>query len=122
MDSVLFEQMALEVFESLPPFVRARLENVHVVVEDLPSDDLVREMKLRSKSSLLGLYQGVPLKSRGTAYGSSPVVPDRITLFKTNIERSAGSRDLREMVREVLIHEIGHHFGMTEEELRQAGY
>jgi len=117
-----FEMIAQEVFENLPDDFRSRLQNVHVVVEQIPSTELMRRMKLRPDSMLLGLYEGVPISSRGTSYGSYPVLPDRITLFKTPIERAAGKTGLREKIREVMIHEIGHHFGMTEEELRAAGY
>jgi predicted Zn-dependent protease with MMP-like domain len=72
---------------------------------------------------LLGLYEGVPLSRRGTSYGAYPVVPDRITLFQRNIEATAGSEEeLRERIREVMVHEIAHHFGMSEKEIRDAGY
>jgi predicted Zn-dependent protease with MMP-like domain len=72
---------------------------------------------------LLGLYEGVPVSKRGIWYGSSPVVPDKITLFRKNIERSLRvGETLKDKIRDVLIHEIAHHFGMDEEEIRRAGY
>ena len=123
MDRQSFEKAAQECFESLPPFFGERLENVYVVVEDSPSPDLVQKMKLRASSMLLGLYEGVPINKRGTSYGAYPILPDRITLFRENILRVVdGEKQIREKIREVLIHEIGHHFGMSEEEIRRAGY
>jgi predicted Zn-dependent protease with MMP-like domain len=72
---------------------------------------------------LLGLYEGIPLTRRGVDYGMYPVVPDRITLFKQNIEIIArDEQELRAKIREVLIHEIGHYYGMSETEIRRAGY
>jgi predicted Zn-dependent protease with MMP-like domain len=72
---------------------------------------------------LLGLYEGVPLSRRGTDYGVYPVVPDRITLFQRNIELTVSlPEELRERIREVMVHEIAHHFGMSEKEIRDAGY
>ena len=123
MDRLSFEKAAHEIFDGLPPFFKERLENVYVVVEDSPWPELIRRMKLQSSSMLLGLYEGVPINKRGTSYGSYPILPDRITLFRENILRVVdGEEKIREKIREVLIHEIGHHFGMSEEEIRRAGY
>ena len=99
------------------------IENVAVVVEAFPEDELVRQMHLRSKHDLLGLYQGIPLNARGTSYGTQPVSPDKITLYQNNIEAQAGSiEEIRGLIHEVLLHEIGHYFGMSEKEIREAGY
>ena len=118
-----FERIAEEAYEALPDAFRRRIENVRIVVEDLPGDEQLKKVGLTSRYSLLGLYQGVPLSRRQSGYGAYPVTPDTITLFKRNIE-SATRRDseVRERIREVLIHEIAHYFGMTEEEIRHAGY
>ncbi len=118
-----FERIAEEAYEALPDSFKSKIENVRIVVEDLPRDDQLRTVGAASRYSLLGLYQGVPLNKRLTGYGSYPTVPDTITLFKRNIE-SVARQDahVRERIREVLIHEIAHYFGMTEEEIRQAGY
>ena len=108
-------------FEHLPEQFREAIENLSITVEDYPTPEIVSMMKLRSKHELLGLYQGTPLPSRGTWYGMSPVAPDQIFLYKANIEQE-GQGNLEETIREVLIHEIGHYFGMSEEEIRAAGY
>lgn len=108
MDTEVFREIVEDAIASLPEFFRKKLDNIDIVIEDEPVD----------RRGLLGLYQGVPLKKRGFWYGN--VLPDKITLFKTNIERiSRDQADLKEWVRRVLIHEIGHHFGFDEQELRK---
>jgi predicted Zn-dependent protease with MMP-like domain len=123
MDKARFEMIVEKAFDELPPEFKSRIENVHVVVEDLPDDMDLLGVKVRNKYSLLGLYSGVPLKHRGTNYGVYPVTPDRIKLFKENIERiSANDNEVEAKIREVLIHEVAHYFGMTDTEIRKAGY
>jgi predicted Zn-dependent protease with MMP-like domain len=118
-----FERTAQDVFDSLPGSILRRIENVHIVVEDVPGEQTLVKTGTSSHSHLLGLYEGVPLSRRGASYGVYPVVPDKITLYRKNIESLASSDSaVKEMIREVLIHEIGHYFGMTEEEIRQSGF
>jgi len=118
-----FEAMVDEEFAALPEKFRAAMDNVHIVVEDVPRRPLPVRGGTRSGTVLLGLYEGIPLTRRGTDYGVYPVLPDRITLFRTNIELVAGSPSrVRAVVRDTLIHEIGHYFGMSEREIRRAGY
>lgn len=106
-----FENTVREVITTLPAILRSKLENIEIVVEDEPI----------AQKSLLGLYQGVPLKKRGFWYGN--VLPDRIILFKTNIERLSGDEsNLKELIERVVVHEIGHYFGFGEKELRELGY
>jgi predicted Zn-dependent protease with MMP-like domain len=112
-----------QAFEQLPETFKSAMENVAIAVEDVPTDEIAALMKLRSKHDLLGLYQGIPLPQRGSWYGMTPVSPDRIYLYQQNIEMACGSREeLEEKIKEVLIHEIGHYYGMSEEEIRAAGY
>ena len=123
MDTGEFEQIAQEEFESLPPAFLERMENVRVVVEYSPEDSLLKKAGVAPGHSLLGLYQGIPITHRDTGYGAYPVVPDTITLFQRNIESVvSNANQLRLKIREVLIHEIGHYFGMNEEQIRHAGY
>lgn len=118
-----FEEVVQEMFDALPDRFRQNLENVQIVVEELPSEETVAHMRLRSRADLFGLYEGVPLNKRGTWYGMSPVVPDKITLYRTNMQRGARSIDeVRGRIRDVLIHEIAHYYGMNEDEVRAAGY
>lgn len=121
MEQKEFEALAIRAIESLPDGFKNKLENVDVVIEDEPNMDTARSMKLGSKGRLLGLYQGVPLKSRTHYYGM--VMPDKITLFKANIERVCGltGRDLYGEIKHVLEHEIAHHFGISDDRLRELG-
>jgi predicted Zn-dependent protease with MMP-like domain len=113
-----FEQLAREALENLPHEFAHKMENVVIVVEDTPS-----ESQKKGRGLLLGLYEGVPLNRRGAHYGAYPVAPDKISLFQKNIERvSRDDREVTEKIKEVLIHEIAHHFGMDEQEIRDAGY
>ena len=118
-----FEAIAEEEFANLPEPFRQRMENVRIVIEDVDSPARRRQAGLGRSSMLLGLYEGVPLPRRGIDYGVVPVMPDTITLFQKNIESIARSEsDVRRQIRETLIHEIAHHFGMDEDEIREAGY
>ena len=118
-----FETVAQEVFDSLPnPFGQA-IENVQIVIEDVPDVHVMHKTRIQSPSMLLGLYEGIPLNKRGSTYGAYPTVPDKITLYQRNIELIARTDTvLRAKIRDVLIHEIAHYFGMNEEEVRNAGY
>ena len=121
MDRKEFEELAIKAIDELPEDFKNKLENVDVVIEDEPNMDQVKTMKLGSKGRLLGLYQGVPLKARTHYYGM--VLPDKITLFKTNIERvcRATGTDPYYEIRHVLQHEIAHHFGISDQRLRDMG-
>jgi predicted Zn-dependent protease with MMP-like domain len=118
-----FEDLAREAFENLPPELSQKMENVVIVVEDCPTSEVRSRMKLGRDRMLLGLYEGVPLSHRGSGYGAYPVPPDKISLYQKNIERIArGEKEIAAKIREVLIHEIAHHFGMNEQQIREAGY
>ncbi|MDI6766758.1 MAG: metallopeptidase family protein [Bacteroidota bacterium] len=123
MEKEEFEKIVERAFEKLPDNFKEAIENVGIVVEDYPTDDIVIQMKLPSRYHLLGLYQGVPLKGRGSWYGMTPVAPDKISLYQKNIEGVCRSdNEIEKKIVEVLIHEIGHYFGMSEKEIRDAGY
>ena len=85
-----FEEIAQAAFDSLPPDFTERVENVHIVVEDYPTDDVLDQVK-GGRHSLLGLYQGIPLPHRGTWYGMTATVPDKISLYQKNIEAVCGN-------------------------------
>lgn len=103
---------------SLPGHFLERLENVEVVVEDEPSEEDLRAAGVEPPQTLLGLYSGIPLAERGSFYGN--VLPDRITLYQRPIQALCRDRrELKQKIREVLMHEIGHHFGFTDAELEE---
>ena len=111
-----FEQLVAEAIDGLPDKFQRRMENVSISVEDRPSKEILKKQGIKSPNILLGLYQGIPLKSRGVYY--SNVLPDMITIYKEPIEMLCSNEDrIKERVKEVVMHELGHHFGMTEEEL-----
>jgi predicted Zn-dependent protease with MMP-like domain len=115
-----FEEIAEEVFNDLPDFFGERIDNVHIVVEEYPDEEDTRQTH-SSKTTLLGLYQGVPLTHRGTWYGVNPTIPDKISLYQKNIESVCrNDKEISEQIREVLLHELGHYFGMNEAQIRSA--
>jgi len=121
MDRVEFERVVQEVFDALPAPFRDAIDNVRIVVEDRPQR--ATRAGYRPGTLLLGLYEGIPLTKRGSSYGAYAVVPDTITLYRENIGAVSRSDDeVRAVLRDTLIHEIGHYFGMSEREIRAAGY
>ena len=116
-----FEKLVARAVEGLPPRFLARLQNVEVVVESQPTEEERKRAGIEPGSTLLGLYQGIPQTELGSWYGS--VLPDRIVIYQRPIESLAGTlREIRRQVRITLMHEIGHHFGLDEDELSEAGY
>ena len=104
-----FEACVEDAVESLPGDLRAAMSNVEVVVEDEPPPGL----------PLLGLYQGVPLTRRGSFYAGA--LPDKITIYRGPLERLYGAdpERLQREIRRVVLHEIAHHFGISDERLRE---
>jgi predicted Zn-dependent protease with MMP-like domain len=95
------------------------VRNLAIVIEDEPSDELLDEMEMDDDDVLLGLYQGTPLNERGWGYGNQ--LPDRITLFQHSIEDDANDdeEEIIIAIGETLIHELGHYFGMSEDEIME---
>lgn len=114
-----FESLVEEQFAKLPPHIVERLENVDFVLEDEATDAQLDEHGMRMDDELLGLYEGTAQDVRGEAYFA--VLPDKITLFQGPIERCAeeDAVELRIIVYETLLHEIGHHFGFCEKDVRR---
>ena len=111
-----FEQLVQDALVTIPPHFRQAMRNLAIVVEDEPSPDLLEQMEIDPPDTLLGLYQGVPLTERRWDHGNT--LPDRILLFQGPIERDADDEDdLVVGIGETLIHEIGHYFGLSEEEI-----
>jgi len=111
-----FDRLVAEAVASIPKRFRDAMQNLVIVVEDEPSRELLREMEIEPPGTLFGLYQGTPLTSRGWDYGNT--LPDRILLFQKPHERSArDADDLVTAIAETIIHEVGHYFGLSEEEI-----
>jgi predicted Zn-dependent protease with MMP-like domain len=118
MDRAQFERLVADALASIPQRFRDAMTNLVIVVEDEPERELLREMEIEPPDTLFGLYQGTPLTERRWDYGNA--LPDRILLFQGPHEREADEDDdLVVSIAETLIHEIGHYFGLSEEEIEE---
>lgn len=110
-----FTRLVEQALDELPEDFARALDNVAVVVEDEPAFEVLEEMGFEPGDELFGLYEGVPLPERDSFYQS---LPDRISIYRGPLERVCRSR--REIVREVrdtVVHELGHYFGLSDEEM-----
>ena len=112
-----FSELVDEAIASIPEDFRSKLDNIAIQIQPIASPQLFSHLS-KNPWGLLGLYQGVPYAGRGPWYGS--VLPDRILIFQKPIERLARSAaEARKLVRRVVIHEVGHYFGLSDDELRR---
>jgi predicted Zn-dependent protease with MMP-like domain len=113
-----FTKLVEEALRDIPRSFRDAMKNVAVVVEDEPSEELLDEMEIPPEDTLFGLYQGTPLTERGWSYGNA--LPDRISIYQFPIEDACeDDEEIRTCVAETVIHEFGHYFGMSEEEIEE---
>jgi predicted Zn-dependent protease with MMP-like domain len=111
-----FVNFAEEALDSLPKEFRSRIHNVAILVEDFPPNQLPAQPG-QQRRLLLGIFHGVPATKRSVF--NLPTGPDHIVLYQKNIEAICSTEaEVRHQVRQTLIHELGHYFGMTEEQLR----
>lgn len=116
-----FERLVVEALDELPPFFQDKMANIELLLKPWPTADDRRDAGLPRGYTLLGLYTGIPLTDR--THGYNLVTPDIITLFQGPIERAAEGEpeQIREQVRQTVIHEIAHHFGISDDRLRELG-
>ena len=120
MDRRDFEDLVTAVLNDLPADIRTLLDNVEVTVDGWPSPATLQQAGLRPGQLLFGLYQGVPQTRRGSHYGL--VLPDKITIFQGPIERVYHSPTaIQAQVRKTVLHELAHHFGISDQRLRELG-
>jgi predicted Zn-dependent protease with MMP-like domain len=114
-----FKKLVQEAIDSIPRRFSDAIDNVAIVIEERPSPDVLAEMEMDPDEGLLGLYQGIPLPERQWAHGNS--LPDRITLYQREIEDECDGDDDEIVVAigETLIHELGHYFGLSEDEIME---
>ena len=113
-----FERLVEEALLEIPRRFRKAMKNVAVVVEDEPPPHILEEMEIEPPDSLFGLYQGTPLPERSWSYGNA--LPDRISIYQRPIEESCeDEEEIMNCVAETVIHEFGHYFGMSEEEIEE---
>jgi predicted Zn-dependent protease with MMP-like domain len=114
-----FQRLVVEAVALIPKRFRREMKNLALVVEDEPAANLLAEMEIEPPDSLYGLYQGTPLPERHWAHGNA--LPDRITIFQRPIEEDCedDEDEIRAVIGETLIHEVGHYFGMSEEQIEE---
>jgi len=116
-----FEKLVAEGYDQLPQWVREKIKNVALLIEDEPSTELRAREGLGDDETLLGYYHGIPLSARGEGYGVGATMPDTITIFRLPILEAAeeDGADVRDVVTDTIWHEFAHHFGMDEAEVRR---
>ena len=116
LDREKFKELVDKAFENLPDKFKEKIQNVAITVEDFPSRYDLDGLKINDGRFLLGLYRGTPLPQRSVWQGIQ--FPDKIILFKRNIERMCrNEKEVEEKVNEVLLHEIAHYFGLSDKEI-----
>lgn len=111
-----FQQLVSEAIDSLPKRFREAMVNMAIVVEDEPTLDQLRQVEVEPPDTIYGLYEGIPLPERQWAHGN--VLPDKISIFRLPIlEDSVDEDDIVVGIGETLIHEVGHYFGLSEDEI-----
>ncbi|MCI0394137.1 MAG: metallopeptidase family protein [Chloroflexi bacterium] len=115
-----FEQLVARALDDLPVYFQQKMSNIEVLVQPWPSQRELRQAGVPPGETLLGLYNGVPLTERTHDYGLVP--PDTITLYQGPIEQAAGDpAEIEALVRHVVIHEVAHHFGISDDRLWELG-
>ena len=113
-----FTRLVEEALLEIPRRFRKAMTNVAVVVEDEPPSHVLEELEIEPPDSLFGLYQGTPLPERSWSYGNT--LPDRISIYQRPIEEACGDdEEIMDCVAETVIHEFGHYFGMSEEQIEE---
>jgi predicted Zn-dependent protease with MMP-like domain len=116
-----FEALVLRALDTIPEPIRARMDNVDVVIEDRPTARLLAELEMDPDDALFGLYEGTPLIERGIT--ANPLMPDKITIFQRPLEEACETEEeITEEVRRTIVHEVAHHFGFDEDRLADLGY
>jgi len=113
-----FEKLVSEITKQLPKEFLKKLKNVAILIQEMPDEYQLKQGGYSENKCLLGLYEGVPQVQRGYY---NRALPDKITLFQKNIESVAGynQETIKQVIKNTLWHEIGHHFGFTDEELHR---
>ncbi len=122
-----FDEQLEWVLERLPPMIHELIERVPLHVEDYPSDEVVERLHVQYLDDLCGLYTGIPIGEKSVTH--SGTLPDVVTIYREGILTAAADRQgrittkrLREEIRITILHELAHHHGLTEEDLRKLGY
>jgi predicted Zn-dependent protease with MMP-like domain len=115
-----FERLVAQALDELPEFFREKLQNIEVVVADWPTMAELQSVGMKPGQLLLGLYQGIPLTKRTSRYGL--VLPDKVTIFQGPIEQICHTQEqVIRQVQRTIKHELAHHFGISDDRLRELG-
>jgi predicted Zn-dependent protease with MMP-like domain len=118
MSRVEFERLVEKALRKLPRPFKDKIKNVVVVVEDWADDETLAEMGIEPPDTLYGLYRGVEITRRDSGYGN--VLPDTVTIYQGPIEEDSADEDeMAELVRETVVHELGHYFGLDDETMHR---
>jgi predicted Zn-dependent protease with MMP-like domain len=113
-----FEALVEKAMRRLPKSFKEKIKNVAVVVEDWADDETLADVGIEPPDTLYGLYRGIDLTRRDSGYGN--VLPDTVTIYQGPIEEDCDDEDeMAELVRETVIHEIGHYFGLDDETMHR---
>jgi len=122
-----FDTILEEVLDQLPRWVHDLIDEVPLHVEDYPSDEMLQQVNVRYREQLCGLYTGIPLTDRSVQH--SGTLPDVVTIYREGVLNAASNAHgmvtdnrLRREIRITLLHELGHHHGLDEDDLRELGY
>jgi predicted Zn-dependent protease with MMP-like domain len=120
MDTDEFADLVAEALESVPAVFHDAVENLDILIEEWPSWNTMRLAHVRSKYGLLGFYHGVPLTERTSGYNF--VMPDKISIYQRPIEAQCATPDeVRALVHRVVLHELAHYFGISDDRLHEIG-
>lgn len=113
-----FERLVEEALKQVPKKFKKHIDNLAVIIEDTASEEVYDSTRTSKTHSILGVYHGIPLQHRGPFYGNTQ--PDVITIYqKPIVQLCTSEEEIKRKVREVVLHEIGHYFGMSERQLRE---
>ena len=113
-----FEELVQHALRKLPRKFKEKIANVVVLVEDWPDDETLEEMGIEPPDTLYGLYRGVDLTQRDSGYGN--VLPDTVTIYQGPIEEDCDDEEeMAKLVRETVVHEIGHYFGLDDDTMHR---
>jgi predicted Zn-dependent protease with MMP-like domain len=113
-----FERVVERALRGLPRAFKEKLANIAVVVEDWADDETLEEMGIEPPDTLYGLYRGVDLTQRDSSYGN--VLPDTVTIYQGPIEEDCEDEaEMQEVIRDTVVHEIGHYFGLDDETMHR---
>ncbi len=120
MEKEKFEAIVLNTLKNLPDKFKYKIKNLSIVIEEKDIRAVLKDKKNISTKYTLGLYQGLPATKRA---GRRSILPDKITIYKKSLEEvSRSDKELEKNIKKVILHELGHYFGLNEKKLRRLGY